>query len=285
MFDAQPRVLQFCHPWRMQIDSLLDRDDITDLVFNGVHGFALVSGTWQPVEPAASDSEIAKLAVELCERGGRHLDLANPFADVALEGMRVHAVLASGVAKHPQISIRKHSNRVIAVPEELRSLVEQKKNFLISGATGVGKTTWLRSLLADVTERVIAIEDVPELEFEKPNFVSLIARQANIEGRGEVGVERLFREALRMRPDRLVLGEVRGAEFGLMLQALNTGHAGSAATVHANSLESVPARLVGLGLLAGLSPETTEVLCKTAIDFVIHLSASSFQIRALEELW
>jgi pilus assembly protein CpaF len=88
-----------------------------------------------------------------------------------------------------------------------------------------------------------------------------------------------------MRPDRLVLGEVRGAEFGLMLQALNTGHAGSAATVHANSLESVPARLVGLGLLAGLSPETTEVLCKTAIDFVIHLGASNFQIRALEELW
>jgi pilus assembly protein CpaF len=139
-------------------------------------------------------------------------------------------------------------------------------------------------MLNDTLDRVITIEDVAELAFESPNFVSLVERQANIEGRGEFGVERLFREALRMRPDRIVLGEVRGAEFGLMLQALNTGHAGSAATLHANSLDSVPQRLIGLGLLAGLSPETTKVLAKTAIDVVIHLDGGKPKIARLGEL-
>jgi pilus assembly protein CpaF len=269
----------------MQIRELMSQDSITDLVINGTNSFALISGRWQAHPLALSATEVARLAIELCDLGGRHLDLANPFADVSVDGYRVHAVLPAGVAAVPLISIRKHASQVFAVDSELQEIVSSHKNFLISGSTGAGKTTLLRSMLNGSLDRVITIEDVPELAFESPNFVSLVARQANIEGRGEFGVERLFREALRMRPDRIVLGEVRGAEFGLMLQALNTGHAGSAATLHANSLDSVPQRLIGLGLLAGLSPETTKVLAKTAIDVVIHLDGGKPKIARLGELF
>ena len=269
----------------MQLENLLSQEGLTDLVFNGVHGFARVSGRWQEIAPAESETEVAQLAIELCERGGRHIDLASPFADVSLDGMRVHAVLPSGVAKKPQLSIRKHAAKLVAVTPELQAIVDGRQNFLISGATGAGKTTLLRSLFAGVRDRVITIEDVPELEFEPPNFVSLVARQANIEGRGKLSVENLFREALRMRPDRLVLGEVRGSEFGLMLQALNTGHSGSAATLHANSLEAVPARLVGLGLLSGLPSEATRLLCESAIDLVVHVRGAEYTVAALGDLW
>lgn len=269
----------------MQLEYLMAEDGLTDLVINGSSAFTLISGNWRPFSIQMDESELAKFAIELCDRGGRHLDLANPFADVSVDGFRVHAVLPAGVSTKPLISIRKHNARVFDVSPELQELVTSRKNFLVSGATGAGKTTLLRSMLSKLTDRVITIEDVAELAFEPTNFVSLLARQANVEGKGEFGVERLFREALRMRPDRLVLGEVRGAEFGLMLQALNTGHAGSAATLHANSLSSVPERLIGLGLLAGLAPETTIALAKTAIDVVIHLEGRNVQVAKLRELF
>ena len=269
----------------MILDEQLSNPDLTDLVFNGAAGFALVNGRWQRANVQLEIEEVTRLAIELCDLGGRHLDLANPFADVSVDGMRVHAVLAAGVSQQPLLSIRKHSARVFAVNHELQEIVQSKKNFLVSGPTGAGKTTLIRSMLAGLQDRVITIEDVGELAFDQPNFVSLVARQANIEGRGEFGVERLFREALRMRPDRIVLGEVRGAEFGLLLQALNTGHAGSAATLHANSLAAVPSRLIGLGLLSGFAPETTIALAKTAIDVVIHLEGRQVRVAALGELF
>jgi pilus assembly protein CpaF len=269
----------------MILDEQLAQPGLTDLVFNGSAGFALVDGAWQPATLELGVEEVTRLAIELCDLGGRHLDLANPFADVSVEGMRVHAVLAAGVSEKPLLSIRKHSARVFAVSPELQEIVRSRKNFLVSGATGAGKTTLIRSMLAGVNDRVITIEDVGELAFNRPNFVSLVARQANIEGRGEFGVERLFREALRMRPDRIVLGEVRGAEFGLLLQALNTGHAGSAATLHANSLAAVPARLIGLGLMSGFSPETTIELAKTAIDSVIHVEGRQVRVSPMGELF
>lgn len=269
----------------MILDELISQPGLTDLVLNGASGFALVHGEWQPVTTAHSVEEVSRLAIELCDRGGRHLDLANPFADVSVEGLRIHAVLAAGVTDKPLLSIRKHSANVFPVSNELQEIVRTKKNFLVSGATGAGKTTLIRSMLAGVNDRVITIEDVGELAFPKPNVVSLVTRQANIEGRGEFGVERLFREALRMRPDRIVLGEVRGAEFGLLLQALNTGHAGSAASLHANSLAAVPARLIGLGLMSGFSPETTIELAKTAIDVVIHVEGRQVRVAQIGELF
>ncbi len=125
---------------------------------------------------------------------------------------------------------------------------------LITGAAGAGKTTLLAALLASapVGERIVTIEDVAELRIDHPHHVSLEARQANLEGAGAIGLARLVREALRMRPDRLVVGECRGEEVRELLSALNTGHDGGAGTVHANSLDDVPARLEALGALAGL---------------------------------
>jgi pilus assembly protein CpaF len=144
---------------------------------------------------------------------------------------------------------------------------------LITGAGGSGKTTLLAALLstADPGDRIIAIEDVSELRVAHPHFVSLEARQANLEGAGQLGLGRLVREALRMRPDRLVLGECRGAEVRELLAALNTGHDGGAGTLHANSLQDVPARIEALGALAGLTPTAIARQTVSAIGAVLHL--------------
>jgi len=138
----------------------------------------------------------------------------------------------------------------------VRDLVARRANVLVAGAGGSGKTTLLGAMLSEAapTERIVTIEDVAELRITHPHVVALEARQANAEGAGAVGLEQLVREALRMRPDRLVLGECRGAEVRELLAALNTGHDGGAGTLHANSLDDVPARLEALGALAGLTP-------------------------------
>ena len=137
----------------------------------------------------------------------------------------------------------------------------------------VEKTTFLGALLssASPTERIVAIEDVAELRVQHPHVVTLEARQANLEGAGGLGLARLLREALRMRPDRLVLGECRGAEIRELLGALNTGHDGGAGTLHANSLDDVPARLEALGALADLSPAAVARQAVSAIGAVLHV--------------
>jgi pilus assembly protein CpaF len=152
-------------------------------------------------------------------------------------------------------------------------LVARRENLLITGAGGSGKTTFLSALLgcASPDERIIAIEDVAELRVDHPHFLALEARQANLEGAGAIGLERLVREALRMRPDRLVLGECRGAELRELLAALNTGHDGGAGTLHANSLDDVPARIEALGAIAGLSPSAVARQAVSAIGSVLHL--------------
>jgi len=157
--------------------------------------------------------------------------------------------------------------------ETVSDLVARRRNLLITGAGGSGKTTLLAALLSSAApgDRIIAIEDVGELRVAHPHFVSLEARQANLEGAGYLGLERLVREALRMRPDRLVLGECRGAEIRELLAALNTGHDGGAGTLHANSLEDVPARIEALGALAGMSPTAIARQTVSAIGTVLHL--------------
>ena len=272
------------HSVGMDIESLLENPLITDIVLNGSACFVLQAGVWVR-QGDLSEGEVASLAIQLCERGGRRLDLASPFADVTVGGHRVHAVLPAGVSNKPLLSIRKHSNKTVPLSGELQKVVQNKQNFLISGGTGSGKTTLLRSMLGNLPERVITIEDVGELGFDSPNYVSLVSRPPNIEGAGEIGLERLFREALRMRPDRIILGEVRGAEFGLLLQALNTGHAGSGATIHANSLRALPSRLIGLGMIAGLTAESAIALAKTAIETVIHITPQGLQIARLGDLF
>jgi pilus assembly protein CpaF len=158
----------------------------------------------------------------------------------------------------------------------LRSAVAERKNVLITGATGSGKTTLLAALLAEVphNQRIVTIEDVAELDVRHPCVVGLEARQANSEGVGEIGVGELVRQALRMRPDRLVVGECRGPELLDFLTALNTGHSGGGITLHANSLADVPARLRALAEAHGLAASALTALAAVAIDHVVHVHRS-----------
>ena len=232
-----------------------------------------------------SEEEVSTLARQLIEVGGRRLDQANPFADVSLPGgLRVHAVLKSACSDKTLISIRLHSTESTPLEQLLsadfanpaqRELIQEiaasGQSVLITGATGTGKTTLLRSMLAGSNERVIAVEDVTELTGS--NIICLQTKPKNIEGQGEITLDDLVRQALRMRPDRICIGEVRGKELISMLQALNTGHRG-ATTLHANSLEQVPERLISIASSQGLSTRALSRLVPSAFDYVIALAAS-----------
>jgi pilus assembly protein CpaF len=156
----------------------------------------------------------------------------------------------------------------------LELIVRRRLAFVVSGGTGAGKTTLLAAMLGCVerTERILVVEDVRELHVDHPHVVRLEARPANVEGAGEVTLETLVRQALRMRPDRIVVGEVRGAEVRELLAALNTGHEGGCGTVHANAPEDVIARFEALGALAGLGPEAVRAQLSAAIDLVVHVT-------------
>jgi len=268
---------------------LIEDPTVTDVVANGAGGVWVDRGAGfdrDPVELA--EPELRALAVSLVARGGRHVDEANPCVDVRLPGgIRVHVVLPPVATDGTLLSIRIPSvEKVVVDDPRLRRLVAVRANLLVTGAAGSGKTTLLAALLslADPTERILLIEDVAELRPEHPHVVGLEARQANLEGAGEVGLARLLREALRMRPDRLVLGECRGAEIRELLSALNTGHDGGAGTLHANSLADVPARLEALGALAGLTPEAVARQAASAIGAVIHLDRATRSVEAIGRL-
>lgn len=271
------------------LGSLLADPTVTDVFVNGSEAVWVDRGGGPVGEGAAplAEAELRELAVRLIALGGRHIDEATPCVDVRLnDGMRVHAVLPPISPGGTLLSIRlprvhrlslddlETGGLFAIVPRSaIAPLVAQRCNILVTGAGGSGKTTLLSALLASAsrTERIVAIEDVAELRVAHPHFVSLEARQANLEGAGELGMERLVREALRMRPDRLVLGECRGAEIRELLAALNTGHDGGAGTLHANSLADVPARMEALGALAGMSPAAIARQTVSAIDAVLHL--------------
>ncbi|MFM9920575.1 TadA family conjugal transfer-associated ATPase [Lacisediminihabitans sp. H27-G8] len=239
-------------------------------------------------EPFAWDEGVLRdLAVRLIGRGGRHIDEATPCVDVRLhDGIRIHSVLPPISPAGTLLSIRLPRVERLGLADldaagffslidlgTVSQLVARRENLLITGAGGSGKTTLLAALLssAHAGDRIIAIEDVGELRVTHPHFVSLEARQANLEGAGHLGLERLVREALRMRPDRLVLGECRGAEIRELLAALNTGHDGGAGTLHANSLDDVPARIEALGALAGMTATAIARQTVSAIGTVLHL--------------
>lgn len=272
-----------------ELTPFLEDGAVTDLFVNGGGAVWVDRGNGARAHPLPEldDGRLRELAVRLVALGGRHLDEASPCVDVRLlDGIRVHAVLAPVSVSGTLLSIRIPRGRALgldelahdgflgAVPvEALRALVARRANLLVTGAGGVGKTTFLGALLGEAAphERIVLIEDVAELRPRHPHCVSLETRQANLEGAGALGLDRLLREALRMRPDRLVLGECRGAEIRELLAALNTGHDGGAGTLHANSLDDVPARLEALGSLAGLSPEAIARQAVSAIDIVLHL--------------
>lgn len=240
-----------------------------------------------PIDRAGfSEAELSALARVLIELGGRRLDQANPFADVRLPGgLRIHAVLKSACSQNTLVSIRLHSidplplglllsaEFVNPVERELiQDIAESGQSVLITGSTGTGKTTLLRAILLESGERVVAVEDVTELT--GANIISLQTKPKNIEGQGEITLDDLVRQALRMRPDRICVGEVRGGELISMLQALNTGHRG-ATTLHANSLEQVPERLISIASAQGLGSKALARLCASAFDYVISLSMSN----------
>jgi pilus assembly protein CpaF len=262
---------------------------VTDLFLNGEHGLWIDRGAGPEREPgwSAHEAEVRALAVQLIARGGRHVDEATPAVDVRLgRGIRVHAVLPPLSSSGTLVSVRVPRiadfplaalARAGMIDDEqeatLRRAVSERRNILVTGAGGTGKTTLLGALLGEAgpRERIVLLEDVAELRISHPHVVSLEARQANLEGSGRIGLDVLLREALRMRPDRLVVGECRGPELRELLAALNTGHDGGAGTLHANSLDDVPARLEALGSTAGMSPDAVARQAVSAFDLVVHL--------------
>ena len=276
-------------------------DAVTDVFVNGAGGLFLDRGSG--AEPAAgwraSEREVRDLAVALVGLGGRHLDDQAPCVDVRLDsGIRVHAVLAPVSTTGTALSIR--IPRVRAADLEslaalgafdarqqrwLLGLVHERANILITGGTGTGKTTLLSALLSEAspTERIVTIEDVAELRPRHPHHVALEARQSNLEGAGGITLARLVRESLRMRPDRLVVGECRGEEVRELLTALNTGHDGGAGTLHASGLRDVPARLEALGALAGMDAVALARQAVSAFTVVLHLDRAPDGVRRVRQ--
>jgi pilus assembly protein CpaF len=255
----------------------------------------------------ADEDAVRRLAQRLALGVGRRLDEAQPWVDGNLSGaaaggqftVRLHAVLAPVASGGTCISLRvlrpatqdlATLTRVGAIAEEASALLDgiiaARLAFLVSGGTGAGKTTLLAAVLGEVAtnERIVCVEDAAELEPRHPHVVKLVARCANIEGVGEITVRDLVRQALRMRPDRIVVGEVRGAEVVDLLAALNTGHDGGAGTVHANNPAEVPARLEALAALGGLDRIALHSQLAAAVQVLLHVGRDSKGMRRLTEI-
>lgn len=279
---------------------LLDDPAVTDVLVNGPQEVWVDRGDGlRPVAASlGSEEDVRRLAVRLAAGAGRRLDDASPFVDARLaEGVRLHAVLPPVSPAGTVISLRVPRRRAFTVEELVHSgavpaswlpvlqrVVERRLAFLVSGGTSTGKTTVLSSLLglADPRERVVLVEDAGELRPDLPHVVRLEARHGNVEGSGAVDLQELVRQALRMRPDRLVVGECRGPEVRDLLAALNTGHDGGCGTVHANAASDVPARLEALGALAGLDRRALATQAASALDVVLHLRRDDGRRRLAE---
>jgi len=232
-----------------------------------------------------SDGEFAPLVERLLRRTGRRIDLASPTVEARLaDGSRLCAVLPPVAVDGGVLCVRKFAATALRIAdfadpaqeELLRSFVRDRRNIVVSGATSSGKTSLLGALGGHVSpdERVVVLEDTTELRFALPHVVRLQSRQPSAEGRGAVTMEHLVRTALRLRPDRLIVGEVRGSEVLDMLLALNTGHDGSWTTCHANSPHDARRRIIGMALRAGggWTRRTVEELLDGALDVIVHLS-------------
>jgi len=287
---------------------------VSDLLANGPgewwrdSGFGLerVSGFSVPTNKF---DLIARAFIGIADR---HLDQLSPAVDASIgasqlpvlvqsgiSSIRVHATLQSAISGSTRLAFRVHRAEVFSLDElqesgmfgpqqksQLQTMLRQRANFLISGPTGSGKTTLLRSLLASTPElRTVVVEDSAELVPVAGHVLGLQARQPNVEGAGGIDLEFLARQALRMRPDRIMVGEVRGPEAAVLLNAMNTGHAGSAATIHANSASGVVARLRALVPLSAMSDQTFRSAANAALDAVIHLEAQPVRRLAAIEVF
>jgi len=284
------------------LESLSQKKGLTDIVVNGPQDvwFDAGEGMQRANISWAGEDQLREYVVHLVGQLNRRLDDAQPFVDARLaNGIRLHAIIPPLSQNGTCLSLRIPQPQTLNLldlqnrgmfNEQLREILERLVSagvsFLISGGTGTGKTTLLAALLSgiDTNQRIVVIEDLHELAIDHPHVVSLQARGNNTEGSGEVPLRMLTRQALRMRPDRLILGEVRGAEIIDLFTALNTGHSGGCATVHANSAHDVPARIVGLGLLAGLPSAAIHSLFATAISLIVELSRTASGVRKVTSL-
>jgi len=272
------------------LEPLLRTPGVTDVLVSGPEQVWLDRGAGLEETGVRfpGDASVRRLAQRLAASGGRRLDDASPFVDVRLsDGTRLHAVLAPVASPGTCLSLRVPRARVFSLDELvaggftspagarlLHRIVAGRLAFLVSGGTGSGKTTLLTSLLSlvDPRERLVVVEDASELRPTHPRVAGLEARPPNVEGAGRIDLRDLVRQALRMRPDRLVVGEVRGGEVVDLLAALNTGHEGGCGTIHANSAAAVPARVESLALAAGLPREAAHAQLAAAVDVVLHVS-------------
>lgn len=287
--DATRRSLRAATLGLGPLDDVVELPGVTDVLVNGTGGVWIDRG--HGLErvglPMGSPSDVRRLAVRLAGLADRRLDEASPYVDGLLPGgIRLHAVLPPLVDEAAHISLRVPRSDVVSLHRlvelgslpaswfpVLEAMISRRLSFVISGGTGTGKTTLLAGLLQLVgeDERILVVEDVRELAVRHPHVVRLQARPANVEGAGVVDLVALVRQSLRMRPDRLVVGEVRGAEVREMLTALNTGHDGGCGTIHANSDRDVVARFEALGALAGMSPAAVRSQLGSAVSVVVHL--------------
>ena len=270
------------------LQPLLETDGVTDVLVGAGRTWIDRGRGLESIDAAALPEERARaLAVRMAASCGRRLDDASPVVDATLpDGTRLNAVLPPLSADGTLICLRTKRRRAFTLDElveagtvalgldaVLAELVGARASCLITGATGTGKTTLLAALLGLVStaERIVCIEEAAELRPEHPHVVHLQERGDNVQGVGAVPMTALVRTALRMRPDRIVLGECRGPEVRDVLTALNTGHEGGWATLHANSPADVPARLTALGALAGLDEAAVAAQAVSALDAVVHL--------------
>jgi pilus assembly protein CpaF len=284
------------------LEPLLHLPGVTDVLVNGPDRVFVDRGAGLELTDLRfpSEGDVRQLAQRLAATVGRRLDDAVPFVDARLaDGSRVHAVLGTLASPGTCISLRVPAQRSFSLNDcvaagsltpggaQLMSrIIEAKLAFLISGGTGSGKTTLLAALLALVPpqERIVVVEDSRELAPNHPHVVRIEGRPANAELAGAISLTDLVRQSLRMRPDRLVLGEVRGAEIVDLLTAMNTGHEGGCGTVHANSTADIPARLEALASLGGLPRAALHAQLASALDAVIHVARDDSGMRRVAEI-
>jgi pilus assembly protein CpaF len=269
---------------------LLADDQVTDVLINSTNSiFIERAGLLERTNFAFNcEAELKVFAKDLMQQANSRVDLAKPFGEGKILSsygeLRVHCLLGGECSNGTQVSIRRHplehlslddlvSNGSLEAEQQsfLLEVLRQKKNFVIIGPAGSGKTTLLSALLSEIKdERIVCIEDNPELNLK--DQVSLFSRRANSEGFGEITITDLFREALRMRPDRIVVGEARGSEIEVLLQAMNTGHSGVGFTVHANGFAELVPRLLAMLSSCGIQPSLGRMMIASSIDYVIEVS-------------
>ncbi len=277
------------------IQTLLDDPDITEIMVNGPHQiFIEKQGKIQLTDCRfMDDGHVMRIIEKIISPLGRRLDESMPMVDARLpDGSRVNAIIPPLSINGPCVTIRKFAVEPFAAADLvsfgtlseamkkfLEACVQARLNILVSGGTGSGKTTTLNVLSSFIpaVERIVTIEDAAELQLQQDHIITLESRPPNVEGKGEITIRQLVRNALRMRPDRIVIGEVRGAEALDMLQAMNTGHDGSLTTLHANTARDALARLETMTMMAGMDLPTRAI--REQIAAALHLIVHQNRLR------